>query len=92
MHHGNRIRVTDIGHQHADQAGSPAFQTAGHLVRAIAEFGDCLLDAQRSGIREQGAVIADEARDAGFGDAGVFGDVEHGDAAALGGGEVVHGG
>ncbi|MNS52822.1 hypothetical protein D3C72_855510 [compost metagenome] len=92
VHHGNRIRVTNIGHQHADQARTSAFQTTGHLVRAIAEFGNGLLDAQGNGIGEQGAIIANEARDAGLGHAGALGDVEHGYTAALGGGVDVHGG
>ncbi|MCY1362082.1 hypothetical protein D9M69_487820 [compost metagenome] len=90
VHHGNRIWVTDIGHQHADQAGAPAFQATGHLVRAITQFGNGLFDALGNGIGEQGAVFADEPRNAGLGDLGVFGHVEHGHAAALGGGEIVH--
>ena len=46
-----------------------------------------LFDAQGDGIGEQGAVIADKARHAGLGYARALGDVEHGHAAALGGGE-----
>ncbi|MCY1309561.1 hypothetical protein D9M70_596670 [compost metagenome] len=91
MHHGNRVGVADVGHQHADQAGTPAFQAARHLVRPVAEFGYRLLDALGRGLGEQGTVVTDETRDAGLGHLGVFGDVEHGDAAALGGGKVVHG-
>ena len=70
---------------------APAFQATGHLVGAVTEFINRLLDAPGNGIGEQGAVIADEARDAGLGHASAFGDVKHGHAAALGGGEVVHG-
>ncbi|MNP25246.1 hypothetical protein D3C76_1180440 [compost metagenome] len=60
VHHGNRIGVADIGHQHADQAGTPALQAAGHLVRAIAQLGDGLFDALGDGIGEQCAIVADE--------------------------------
>ena len=60
MHHGNRIRVADVGDQHADQAGSSTFQAASHLVRAIAQFGNRLFDAQRNRIGQQGAILADK--------------------------------
>ncbi len=91
VHHGNGIGVADIGHQHADQTRAAAFQTTGHLVGAVAELIDGLLDAQGDGVGEQGAVVADKARHAGFGHAGALGDVKHGHAAALGGRETVHG-
>ncbi len=89
MHHGNRIGVTDIGDEHADQPSAPAFQAAGHLVGAVTEFINRLLDAPGNGIGEQRAVFADEARDAGLGYTSAFGNIKHGHAAALGGGEVV---
>ena len=87
VHHRDGIRVADISHQHTDQARASTFETAGHLVGAITEFVDGLFDAQGDGIGEQGAVIADKARHAGFGYSGALGDVLHGHAAALGGGE-----
>ena len=85
MHHRDGIGVADISHQHTDQARASTFEAAGHLVGAITEFVDGLFDAQGDGIGEQGAVIADKARDAGLGHASALGDVEHGHAAALGG-------
>jgi len=87
MHHRNGIGVADIRHQHADQARAPTLEATGHLVGAIAEFVDGLFNAQGDGIGEQRAVIADKARHAGLGHTGALGDVEHGHAAALGGGE-----
>ncbi|KWV86461.1 hypothetical protein PFLmoz3_03894 [Pseudomonas fluorescens] len=91
VHHGDGIGVADIGHQHADQSRAATFQTTGHLVGAVAELFDGLLDAQRDRVGEQGAVIADKTRHAGFGHAGALGDVEHGDTGALGGGKRSHG-
>ncbi|KWV71576.1 hypothetical protein PFL603g_04875 [Pseudomonas fluorescens] len=87
VHHGNGVGVADIRHQHADQARAPTLEATGHLVGAITKFVDGLFDAQGDGIGEQGAVIADKARHAGLGYARALGDVEHGHAAALGGGE-----
>jgi len=91
VHHGNGIGVADIGDEHADQACAPTFEATGHLVGAVAKLVDGLLNAQGDGVGEQGAVVADKTRHAGFRNAGSLCHIKHGHAATLGGGKRSHG-
>ena len=91
MHHRNRIGVANIGHQHADQPGTAALKAAGHLIGAIAELVDGLLDTFSDGRGQQGPVFTDKARHAGLGDASALGNIKHGHAGALGCRKTVHG-
>ncbi|MDT4882519.1 hypothetical protein FQZ97_1184720 [compost metagenome] len=66
LHHGHRVGVEDIRHQHADQPRLAALQAPGHLVRPVAQARDDLFDAPRGGVGQQLA-ITDVAGHRGLG-------------------------
>ena len=85
LQHFDRIRIGQVGEQHADQPVAATLQTARHLIRAIVEFRDRGFDPLAQFRRQNARLAVQVARDAGLAGAGFARDV--GDrCAACGGG------
>ena len=75
LQHFDRIRIGQVGEQHADQPVAAALQAARHLVRPVVELRDRRFDALAQFRRQHARLAVQIARDAGLAGAGFARDI-----------------